>query len=149
MASMDWAKTTAREDKKHLSFGIWCDLYKRFWLAVARQQAITWVNINPVLCRHMASIDHNKLNAVHGMIVWSYSNLFINSLITNGQPMGTTYWKLSQKTSQIMKSLWIIQSVYINHFTSFAHYNTITFSSYGNCLRTEKQGGSLVYRGLI
>ena len=27
LASMDWAKTTAREDKKHLSFGIWCDLY--------------------------------------------------------------------------------------------------------------------------
>ena len=27
MASMDWPKTTARADKKHLSFGIWCDLY--------------------------------------------------------------------------------------------------------------------------
>ena len=27
LASMDWAKTTARGDKKHLSFGIWCDLY--------------------------------------------------------------------------------------------------------------------------
>ena len=27
LASMDWAKTTAREDKKYLSFGIWCDLY--------------------------------------------------------------------------------------------------------------------------
>ena len=27
LASMDWAKTTAREDKKHLSFWIWCDLY--------------------------------------------------------------------------------------------------------------------------
>ena len=27
---MDWAKTTARWDKKHLSFGIWCTLYQRF-----------------------------------------------------------------------------------------------------------------------
>ena len=27
LASMDWAKTTARQDEKHLSFGIWCDLY--------------------------------------------------------------------------------------------------------------------------
>ena len=27
LASMDWAKTTARGDKKHLSFAIWCDLY--------------------------------------------------------------------------------------------------------------------------
>ena len=27
LASMDWAKTTARGYKKHLSFGIWCELY--------------------------------------------------------------------------------------------------------------------------
>ena len=27
---MDWAKATARRDGKHLSLGIWCDLYKRF-----------------------------------------------------------------------------------------------------------------------
>ena len=28
---MDRAKTTARRDKKHLSFEIWCVLYKRFY----------------------------------------------------------------------------------------------------------------------
>ena len=28
---MDWAKTTARGYKKHPSFGIWCDLYCRFY----------------------------------------------------------------------------------------------------------------------
>ena len=27
---MNWAKTTARRDEKHLSVGIWCALYKRF-----------------------------------------------------------------------------------------------------------------------
>ena len=27
LASVDWIKTTARQDEKHLSFGIWCDLY--------------------------------------------------------------------------------------------------------------------------
>ena len=31
MASVDWAKTTPRGYKKHLSFGIWCDLYMRFY----------------------------------------------------------------------------------------------------------------------
>ena len=30
LASMDWAKTTTRWDKKHLRFGIWCSLYHRF-----------------------------------------------------------------------------------------------------------------------
>ena len=28
---MDWAKTTARGDERHLSFGIWCDLHERFY----------------------------------------------------------------------------------------------------------------------
>ena len=27
MASVNWAKRTARQDEKHWSFGIWCDLY--------------------------------------------------------------------------------------------------------------------------
>ena len=27
LASMDWTKTTAKAYKKHLSFGIWCNLY--------------------------------------------------------------------------------------------------------------------------
>ena len=27
LASIGWAKTTARGYKKHLSFGIWCDFY--------------------------------------------------------------------------------------------------------------------------
>ena len=30
LASMDWAKTTARQDEEHLSFGLWCVLYQRF-----------------------------------------------------------------------------------------------------------------------
>ena len=32
---MDWAKTTAWGYKKHLSFGIWCNLYKRFYGTMA------------------------------------------------------------------------------------------------------------------
>ena len=30
MASIGWAKTTARREEKHLSFAIRCDLYQRF-----------------------------------------------------------------------------------------------------------------------
>ena len=30
LVSMDWAKTMARRDRKHLSLGIWCHLYWRF-----------------------------------------------------------------------------------------------------------------------
>ena len=31
LASMDWVKTIARWDEKHLNFEIWCDFYKRFY----------------------------------------------------------------------------------------------------------------------
>ena len=30
LASMEWEKTTAWRDEKHLNSGIWCNLYKRF-----------------------------------------------------------------------------------------------------------------------
>ena len=33
----------------------------RLWLGALRQQAITWVNVDQVLCRHMASPGHNEL----------------------------------------------------------------------------------------
>ena len=37
---MDWAKTTAKVDKKHLSFGIWCDLYYRFYGRFQKKMAM-------------------------------------------------------------------------------------------------------------
>ena len=33
----------------------------RWWLGAVRQQAITWTNVDPDLCTHMASPGHNKL----------------------------------------------------------------------------------------
>ena len=32
-----------------------------YWLAAIRHQAITWANVDPDLCRHMASLAHNDL----------------------------------------------------------------------------------------
>ena len=31
----------------------------RLWLGTVRQQAITWANVDPDLCRHTASLGHN------------------------------------------------------------------------------------------
>ena len=33
----------------------------RWWLGAVRQQVITWANVDPDLCRHMASLDPNEL----------------------------------------------------------------------------------------
>ena len=67
LASMDWAKTTAKGDKKHLSFGSWCDLYWRFngrsitWsglmhclltLLCHQQEWFWWCRVNRVLVLH-------------------------------------------------------------------------------------------------
>ena len=35
----------------------WC----RWWLGAIRHHAITWANVDPDLCCHMASLDHNEL----------------------------------------------------------------------------------------
>ena len=36
----------------------------RLWLGAVRQQAITWVNVDQGLCRHMASLSLNELTVV-------------------------------------------------------------------------------------
>ena len=53
---MVWAKTTAKEHKKHLNFEIWCDLYWRFYGSITGSvpcqdaimkfdHAVWWLNI--------------------------------------------------------------------------------------------------------
>ena len=34
--------------------------YFRSWLGAVRQQAITWVSVDPDLCRHIGSLGHNE-----------------------------------------------------------------------------------------
>ena len=38
----------------------------RWWLSAVRQQAITWVNVDPDLCRHMVSLGHSELTTWQG-----------------------------------------------------------------------------------
>ena len=35
----------------------------RLWLVAIRQQAITWANVDPDLCRHLASLSLNELTS--------------------------------------------------------------------------------------
>ena len=36
----------------------------RIWLGPLRQHAITWANVDPDLCRHLASLGHNELDVM-------------------------------------------------------------------------------------
>ena len=54
----------------------WC----RLWLGAVRQQAITWANVDPDLCHHMASLSHNEIKLQHHLYgtlcyigLWSWS----------------------------------------------------------------------------
>ena len=57
-----------------LNFNLWIwtpsmirQQWSRKWFGVVRRQAIIWANVDPDLCRHMASLSHNEL-----MSLWIY-----------------------------------------------------------------------------
>ena len=54
---MDWAKTTAWGYKKHLSFGIWCDLYKGFYGTFNN----LFFNVGNTLAKSISTV-HNRPN---------------------------------------------------------------------------------------
>ena len=43
------------------------------WLDAVRQQAITWANVDPHLCHHMALLSHNELNQCRADHLVSYN----------------------------------------------------------------------------
>ena len=60
-------------DECHCSLLMIRQHWIRWWLGAVRQQAITWANVDPDLCRHVVSLGHNELNwdlepTLHGWI---------------------------------------------------------------------------------
>ena len=71
MASMDWAKTTARGYKKHLSFGIWCNLYKIIYGSVSCKGYDN--NFSLDICFSWSLFDrHSQTNCRIDLRHWSY-----------------------------------------------------------------------------
>ena len=58
----------------------------REWLGAVRQPAITWANIDPAVCRHMASPGHNGFSKTTTKILRSITLLLIVS----------TYWQIME-----------------------------------------------------
>ena len=59
----------------------------RQWLAVIRQQAIIWANVDPDLCCHMTSLGHNGL-----IYIMLYENWYLP------HNFGIWYWIFSKLT---------------------------------------------------
>ena len=52
----------------------------RYWLGAVRQQAITWANVDPDLCRHMTSLGPNEL-IIYDMSCYLYPAVMIILMI--------------------------------------------------------------------
>ena len=55
-------------DEWHGTIPLICWHWLMLCIGAVRQQANTWANFNPVLCRHMASICYNELNI--DLFIW-------------------------------------------------------------------------------
>ena len=55
----------------------------RWWLGVVRQQAITWVNVDLVLCHHMVSLGHNGLTSSYWTINYPCGTLTMVCFFTS------------------------------------------------------------------
>ena len=63
MAEVSLAKLPS--DKYHGTLLMINQNGSKYWYVAVRQQAITWTNVEPDLCRHKASLGHNELMQDH------------------------------------------------------------------------------------
>ena len=115
LASMDWAKTTARWDEKHLSFGIWYDFYERFdgmlfWAIIYvtyRHPIPTY--IDTCICICCALLNDCYLKFLLSFFSKMPQNIF-NDVSKNWfDKLCLTYWGLNQKAD-------ILQTRYLDPF---------------------------------
>ena len=90
LASIDCAKTIARRDEKHLSFGIWCVLYKSFdgiyHRADSRLASSLWATslrsntVSHWLCANLESTLHYISQCMKGFQLLSWGAVEIREL---------------------------------------------------------------------
>ena len=67
-------------------------------LGAVRQQAITWTNVDPNLCRHMASLGHNEFNSV-----WLTSVSPSSAVLSAGSPANPA----AQLSGDVFGARWV------------------------------------------
>ena len=58
-----------------------------------RQQAITWINVDPDLFRHMVSLGHNELIMV-GFSIITHMEMIYSAIAMNFSIMFSIHWRL-------------------------------------------------------
>ena len=57
----------------------------RLWLGAVRQQAITWANVDPDLCRQMVSLSLNELKINKDNNIWIWYNITAFQVLTQNE----------------------------------------------------------------
>ena len=65
-------------DKRHWTLQMISQQWFRYWLGAVRLQAITWANVDPDRCRHMASLGPNELKITSVPKHYLISNISMN-----------------------------------------------------------------------
>ena len=74
------AKTTARRDEKHLHFGIWCDLYKRF-CGICE---FIWSIYALIFKVASLALNTSHIHQYHAYIWWDIKCITIGGIIFSG-----------------------------------------------------------------
>ena len=90
-----------------------CQHWFRWWLSAFRQQTITWTNVDPDLCCHMAPLGHNVLRACGWpitmliqicVVIWRHKVTMFSGLVEG----------LSQCWSRFVSSYGVTRTVPLN-----------------------------------
>ena len=92
--ALRWMSWDLSEDKSALG-------QEMAWCHQVSQQAITWANVDPDLCRHMASLGHNLSSLSAGSFIAWYC--YAQSIISNW----LSSW-CSQSLLNLFSSTWIV-----------------------------------------
>ena len=101
-----WVKTTTRQDEKHLSFGIWCNLYQRFDGKL--KQFVEWQILDAVKKIPHLKKHHSEWEGITWTKWWLCTVMIPNGIITpqwvnSLWPTDTIWWHRSVSTlAQIM-----------------------------------------------
>ena len=86
----------------------------RWWLGAIRQQAITWANVDPDLCHHMASLSQNELKALVFLQEQEYGkNENLTLLIRCGLVITVSFIKVLKTYTLIYENIWSCQATVV------------------------------------
>ena len=124
MASIDWVKTTARQDEKHLSFGIWCASYIRDFTVISL--LLHFPGTNGLISAQMFLFSCRVISLrtwVHSgtnLLSWSWR------LVAIPRPQTCGVWAASwQKCCWVTPSSLGLQ-IWISYTTSWTQRNSLS-----------------------